>query len=109
MGFFMWIATQISSNGDIAVWVVGSPGVTSQRIKKHILNFESKVWWALSLHRIFPTIGDNVLSLVRVAMIVDFIDSYDFDIGEILAQEIRDRDVGGDKSLLVYHYMITLL
>lgn len=29
MGFFRWITTQIESNDENIVWVVGGPGVTS--------------------------------------------------------------------------------
>lgn len=35
-------------------------------------------------------------------MIVGFIDDYEFNVEEFLAGEMRDRDVGDEKSLLTY-------
>lgn len=50
---------------------------------------------------------NNMLSLVWDASIVGFITGCEFDIGEFLAQEMRDQDIGGEKLLLAYPYMIT--
>lgn len=43
MEFFRWIMECIALNGQNAVWVLGGPGVTSQKIKKNTFNFEGKV------------------------------------------------------------------
>lgn len=77
---FWWIASLISLNGKDIVWVVGGPGLVSQKIEKHTLNVKGKKWWML----VCPTTGDNVLSLVRTALITGFMDRYEFDVGEFL-------------------------
>lgn len=48
----------------------------------------------------------NVLSPDQVAMIAKFIAMYEFDVGEFLDWHLRDREVGGEKSLLVYPHKI---
>lgn len=48
-----------------------------------------------------------MLSRVRAAIIVELIASYEFDIGEFLAQEIRNQVVVSDKFLLAYPCIIT--
>ncbi|KAF3648901.1 hypothetical protein FXO38_17947 [Capsicum annuum] len=50
--------------------------------------------------------GDNVLSLVRAAMIAGCIVGYKFDVGDFLCQELRDREVGAQKELLAYPCII---
>ncbi|KAF3640809.1 hypothetical protein FXO37_23313 [Capsicum annuum] len=107
MGYFRWITGCIASNGEDVVQVVGGLGVTSQKIKKNTLNFKAKAWWTLARHRLFPTTGDNILSPIRVAMIVRFMARYEFDVREFLAQEMGDRDVCREKLLLAYPCVIT--
>lgn len=85
------------------------PKCPLQKIKKNRLNFEGKSWWTLARHRLCPTMGDNILSLVWEAMIARFIDDYDFDIAEFLSWEIGDQEVGGEKSLLAYTCMMKQL
>ncbi|KAF3666761.1 hypothetical protein FXO37_10360 [Capsicum annuum] len=99
MEFFRWIEDRITSNVQNVVWVVGGLGVVSQQIEKNTINFKGKALWTLAQHRLCSTIGDNVLSLVWTAMIAGFIDSYEFDVCEFLAQEWRNLAVGGVKSL----------
>lgn len=78
-------------------------------IKKNTLAYESKVWWMLSRHRLCPTTRGNILSSIQVALIDSFIAIYEFDIKELLAQEMRDRVMVGEKSLMVYTCMVTQL
>lgn len=62
----------------------------SQQIKNCTINFKGKSWWILAQHRLCPTTGDDVLSLVWAAMLVDFTTGYAFDFGEFLDREMRD-------------------
>lgn len=71
-------------------------------MKKGILNFEFKAWWTIAHHKICQTIGDDVLSLFLSVMIAYFTLRYTFDVGEFLAQELRDRVVLEQKALLDY-------
>ncbi|KAF3659672.1 putative membrane-bound transcription factor site-2 protease-like [Capsicum annuum] len=96
-------------NGEDVVWVVGSPGVTLQNIEKNTLNFEAKAWWALARHRLCPITGDNILSLIWEDLIAGFRASYDFDVWEFLAREMRERSIEGQKLLLAYPYLISKL
>lgn len=97
----------IALNREEAIWVVNGLGVASQKIKKHTLNFKAKSWWILAQHRLCPTIGDNVLSPFRSALIVGFMYGYEFNLGEFLARQIRYRAMGREKLLLSYLCMIT--
>lgn len=105
---FRLMAKQIALNKIHVTWVEGGFG-DSQQIKKGTLKFKVKSWWTLAQHRICLNTGDNVLSLVREAIITSFTISYAFDIIESLAREIRDRVVGGQKELLAYLCMITYI
>lgn len=95
MRHLRWIAGFIAPYGKNNTWVVGGPGVVSQKTKKHTLTFDAKAWWTLAQHQLCSTTRDNFLSLVSVDLIVGFITSYEFDIGELLSREIRDQAVGG--------------
>lgn len=44
LSYIKWITTRIALNDENAMWVVGGLGVTSQKIEKHTLNFETKTW-----------------------------------------------------------------
>lgn len=55
-------------------------GVVLEMIKKSNLNLEGKAWWTLARQKLCPTTSDDVLSLVWVAMIADFMESYEFDV-----------------------------
>lgn len=46
---------------------------------------------------------------MRATIISYFIAAYEFDVGEILAWDMKYRVVGGGKSLLAYPYLITQL
>lgn len=93
----------------IAVWVVGGPGVTSQKFQKKTLNFDGKTWWTLYQPRICPTTANNVISLVWATMIAEFIAGHEFDVSDFLSQELRDQVVGGDKYILANPCIITQL
>lgn len=45
MDIFRCIAKRITSNKENVVWVVGGPGVVSQKIKKNTLTVEAETWW----------------------------------------------------------------
>lgn len=105
MVMFRWIAERIATQGVHATWVAG--GISdSQQIKKASLNFKGKVWWTLAHHRLYPTKGDDVLSLVCTTVIESFTAGNAFDVGEFLALELRDWVVRGQKALLAYPCMI---
>lgn len=59
--------------------------MVSQKIKNKTLNFEGKEWCPLAQHWLCPNTGDDVLSLIREAMIIVFIPDYEFDIAEFLS------------------------
>lgn len=80
-----------------------------QNIEKNTLNFEAKAWWALARHRLCPITGDNILSLIWEDLIAGFRASYDFDVWEFLAREMRERSIEGQKLLLAYPYLISKL
>lgn len=65
--------------------MIRSARVVSNKLEKNTLNFMAKAWYKLARRRLCPTIGDNVLSLVCVALIRGFMARYEFDIREFLA------------------------
>lgn len=68
-------------NKNEAVWVVVGLGVASQKIEKHMLNFEAMAWWTLDRQRICPTTGDNILNPIHAALIARLMVRYEFDVG----------------------------
>lgn len=88
MRYFWWIVSLIIMNEKDVVYEVGGPGVMSQKIEKHTLNFKAKAWWKLVRHRLCPTIEDNVLSPVHAILIASLMAEYEFDVREFLAREI---------------------
>lgn len=85
---FRCIASLITINEEEVSWVVGDPRVNSQRISKNTLKFNAKAWWTTAQHRLCPINRDDVLSLVRTALIVGFMEGYKFEVAQFIAREI---------------------
>lgn len=76
----------------------------AERIAAH---GEGKSWLIIAPHRLCPIIGEDILCLVWEAMIASLTIGYAFDVGELLARELRDRAIVEQKALLAYLCMIT--
>ncbi|KAF3655536.1 hypothetical protein FXO37_15893 [Capsicum annuum] len=99
MMHFWWITSLITINGEKVSWEVGGPGVNSQQVIKNTVNYEVKAWWTLARHRLCPTTGDNIVSLVCTILIAGFMEGYEFNIAQFITREIWDRAVGTDVIL----------
>lgn len=68
--------------------MLGDPGMDSQKIENHTLIYETKSYRTLALHRMCPTIGDNVFNPFQATLIDGFMLGYEFDVGQSLARKL---------------------
>lgn len=76
-------------------------------MKKANLNFAAKFFWLLVLHRLSPTVADNVLTYNRAELVVALVEGLSIDFAKILIIVIHERDFKSSATFpfacLIFH------